>query len=166
MEFKHVDHYARQTAFWDLPDLDPTDLAVAVAGDICEGRIEPYDYIPYCGAWDRLNLVRQSLALGRDISELTDLNDSQLLELIDSDLTKRVPEHVPGDPRSRAYYLKTRFFMPFAACNPRDCLGVNHTTMFPFPDDPKELIDKLMVHFDFYRYQRWLMNYFHGDVEY
>ena len=59
---------------------------------------------------------------------------------------------VAGDIcEGRAYYLKTGFFMPFAACDPRDCIEVNHTTMFPFPDDPEELIDKLMVHFDFYR---------------
>lgn len=166
MSLQIIDNFARQTRFWDLPDLDPTDLAVAVAGDLCERRINPYDYIPYCGAWNRLNLIRPCLALGREIDEIRDLNDSQLLKLIDSDLAAKVPEHVIGDARSRAYYLKTRCFLPFAACNPHDCLEVNHTTMFPFPEDLDELANKLMIHFDFYQYKFWLWNGYHGRIEY
>ena len=103
-----------KTAFWDLDDLDPGDLAVSVAGDLCEQRINPWDYLVYYGYWDRLNLVRVCLLLGYPPEYLADRELDELIEFIDNSLTVYFPGYERGDARNREYMLKVHFLYPFA----------------------------------------------------
>lgn len=160
----HRDH--QKIKFWYLPHLDPSDLAVAVAGDICEGFVEPWDYLQFYPDWDRLNRIRQCLRMGLHIEDIYDISNEHLVDAIDSILVQLHPEHIVGDPRSRDFYLKVCFFFPFAMCNQDTCLYVDHTTMDYYPKDKEELKEALMNHFNFYRFDRWMFNHLPGPVQY
>ena len=51
---------------WDLKNLDAADLAVVVAHDICEDRINVFDYLKYTDNYEKLTGVRFCLLSGSD----------------------------------------------------------------------------------------------------
>ena len=55
---------------WEQKHLDAADLAVIVAGDICEARINVYDYLKYYDNLDVLTGVRFCLLTGSEPSTI------------------------------------------------------------------------------------------------
>lgn len=153
-------------SFWYVKNLDPSDLAVAVAGDICEGFVNPWDYLPFYGYWDKLSKTRECLRLGFPIEDVKDYNVSEMNDLIDKWLASYVPDYIKGDARCRDFNLKVRYFFPFAMCNQDTCLYVDHSTMTIYPKDENELKEALMNHFHCYSFDRWMFNRLSGPIQY
>ncbi len=76
--------------FWELFDLDNTDLAVIVAGDICEGVINFKDYLQYFDHFEYMTLFRFCLLLGYENKELDRKSAKELFALdLFNNLAKR-----------------------------------------------------------------------------
>lgn len=107
--------------FWDAHYRDTSDLAVIVAGDICEKHIDIRDYLKYQDDLDTLTVVRFCLLLGAEPNVLDKMTPKQIQEYVDVLLHKKFNFYDDSE-HSRRFLLQLIQY-PFARWGPR-CLWV------------------------------------------
>lgn len=113
--------------FWEVPDLDPSDFVIAFAGDVCEGRIEPMDYLPLFPDFHRISLVRLAMLLRVPANEALDMSNEQIENSVEDLLGKYYPVYTPhsGNKRQKNYLLKLLVY-PFSYYTPNP-LEITHS---------------------------------------
>ncbi len=113
--------------FWELLDLDNTDLSVIVAGDICEGVIDFKDYLQFFDHFEYITRFRFCLLLGYDNKELYEKSDKELFALSEEGLHRRFNFYKPGDWHMREYLLQLIQY-PFAQWG-SGCLEIQYSSI-------------------------------------
>lgn len=81
----------KEVRFWDTEYQDVSDLAVVVAGDICEQRINPEDYLKFMDDLEHLSILRLALLAGFHISQLDMLSSEEIDALLRTHFYMRFP---------------------------------------------------------------------------
>lgn len=132
--------------FWDASWRDNTDLAVIVAGDMCERLIDIRDYLQFYDNLDLLTLMRQCLLLDADIKDIQHLPWQQVIDLRTELLQRRYDFFKSGDEEQQNYLLQLIQY-PFARWGP-GCLctefsSINLKGMTDIPTIASVLQNKL-----------------------
>lgn len=112
--------------FWYADYRDASDLAVIVAGDMCEKKIDVRDYLKFQDNLDTLTVVRYCLLMGAELSDLEGMNPRQIQEYSET-LLHKIFDFYDGTDHKRNYLLQLIQY-PFARWGP-ECLWVEHCSV-------------------------------------
>ncbi len=146
----HMYNFGKKLSFWNCEYQDNTDLAVIIAGDICEGCVNVYDYLIYRDNLLRLTWARYCLLLHASRESVAFKTTRELKEYTDKLLVGRYGEDVMTNMRLRVFILQA-IQLPFSQWG-AGCLEVEHCTLDSIPDSIHELSELLKRHLDFDRY--------------
>lgn len=145
-------------SIWMLKDIDPADLAVAVAGDFSENIINPMDYLYFWHDLDTMNIARWALRLGYKLEDIRDISKHEMVKLVDKELMKMFPQY-KGDDYKVRYELMGFLFYPFSIFKMHESfLIIEHRTILPSDYKTEEELKqelKRRIGFDIYDRYRY-----------
>lgn len=132
---------------WDAAEF--TDLRIAIAGDLSERRVKPWEYLPAYPDLRKMTLVRQALMVQVGGVELCKLNYEELIVKIDEGLREIMFDYPVGNKFVRHEVMKF-LFRPFTKSDEYGYLietdsiggwfpGVEGKKECPYPLDPLKL---------------------------
>ena len=145
-------NFVKTTYLWDHKDLDASDLAVVLAHDICEQRINVFDYLKYADDLDRLTGVRFCLLTGSKPDTDFPVTLPELEHIFVSNLIEKFPFIKTTDHALiRAFLITVQY--PLGQW--RNCLHVEHCSLPAVQSytELEELKQALCEHLSFNTYQ-------------
>ena len=131
--------------FWDITGLDTEDLAVAAAGDLCEGKINPLCYLKEKDNLEKLNYVRWCLALGVDYDSIHQKSSDEIKNLYEIECKKKFGDSVPCVVKKQI--VLSTLFSYFGAGIHGDYVITHDSFSGEYPTDKEILIKALKEHF-------------------
>ncbi len=89
--------------FWEAPYRNPSDLAVIMAGDICENHFNIYDYLNFGPSLDRICAARYCIMARANLADIANLNTDELYECYYKLLSERFPWLNIANPKAYSW---------------------------------------------------------------
>lgn len=131
--------------FWEIADIDTGDLAAAVAGDLCEGNINPRYYLSAADDFKRLNYIRWCMAIGFSGERLVRMSLCQLEKLFKDECLYQFGAEISGDLEQQI--VLGTLFRHFGGGIGTDYYISHDTMKGDYPSERRELVKKLKRHF-------------------